>query len=117
LASLGLDAATLDTSDWSSPFHGELVNQPLSLLPMLAAAALLIWLARITRRRRRQPRAARPCDLLGLIVGFLYLWTLAVSVAFELGEQARFRTGIDPVLLAALAVATAGHLRATPRSA
>ncbi len=104
-ASASLPILHVDTSGWNSRFYASLVNRPLSIAPIVAFAALVVWLVGSLGRWRRR-RTIDRVDLLGLLVGFVYLFTCAVSVLFELGEQARFRIGVDPIIYAALAIRT-----------
>ncbi len=104
-ASASVPILRVDTSGWNSRFYASLVNRPLSIAPIVAFVALIVWLARSLRRWRVR-RSIDRVDLLGVLVAFLYLFTCAVSVLFELGEQARFRTGVDPIIYAALAIRT-----------
>ena len=60
----------------------------------LASVVLLVAAVRRGRRRRA------PIDGGFVLAGFLLAWTFAAGIAFELGEQARFRAPTDPLVLA-----------------
>jgi hypothetical protein len=62
-------------------------------------ASLLVVVAAV-RRLRRLRSAPTPAAAGLVLAALLLVWTFAVGVTFELGEQARFRVPVDPLVLA-----------------
>lgn len=105
----------ISTRGWGTPIYGTLEAQAnfsltlvaLSLVSLVAAAGAA-W--RLWRRAGR----GTPRDLAVAVTGFVVLWTFASGIVFELGEQARFRTMTDPLVIAVggwLVVAAASSWR------
>ena len=108
-SSVSANIARVDTSDWNERFYADLVNRPLAIPPILAFIALIALTSRVAVRWRRGVTLG-PVDRLVLAASFVYGWTMAVGVVFELGEQARFRTGIDQIAYTAIAAVAATWL-------
>ena len=83
--------ASISTTDWGTPFFGGRAVT-LHFMGLLVACTLACLLAAIRRRRHLHD--------LDLLIGYIAAWTLTTGICFELGEQARFRTMIDPLILA-----------------
>jgi len=97
----------LSTTDWGTPIYGPLsVDTRFSLtmvnltLFAFAYGHLSAW--SIVRRRRDAAFRGgnRTRTLVLAVVGATALWTFVIGVVGELGEQARFRTMTDPLVLA-----------------
>lgn len=110
----------LSTRGWGTPIFGQLeapVDFGLMLIPMyglvLMAGAAGTW--RLVRRRgstddeveRESDRRALTCFVIGWTVAF----TIVVGAVAELGEQARFRTMVDPVAMVAAVVLVESFIR------
>jgi hypothetical protein len=104
------------TVGWGSPLYGEfsftfrfslLVTAVYGLLLMYSAVAL-------TRRLRRHPTVLGDSVFATTAVlgGFLGAYTVVVGAVGELGEQSRFRSMTDPVVLAVGVVLMVRLLRA-----
>jgi len=103
-AEVGLPG-TLSMDGWSSPLLGP--TSPIyhfSVLALLCSIAVLV----VAVRRRR----GSPFSDLHVYIGFLTVWTFASGVLFELGEQPRFRSMIDPLVFAFGIVALLQGVRA-----
>jgi hypothetical protein len=94
----------ISTAGWGTPIYGTLeadANFSLAMvalsLAVLAAASRAAW--RMWRHRATATGAATGADLAVAVNGFIVLWTFASGIVFELGEQARFRTMIDPLVI------------------
>lgn len=87
---------TLSMTNWGTPIYGP-VDELAHFSLVLVACTVACMAAAVTGlgRRRRGTDGA----WIDAVVGFLVAWTLAVGVLLELGEQARFRTMIDPLTL------------------
>ena len=92
----------ISTRGWGTPIYGTLeapAHFSLTLVALtilvLAGAGVRVW--RLLRRRLVRPISAR--DLAIVLVGFIVAWTFASGIVFELGEQARFRTMVDPLVI------------------
>ncbi len=88
---------TPDTSDWSNRGDDLLITRPLSLLPSAEFLVLLAATGLAIRRRRRSHDVDR-LDRLTFLAAFIYASTMVPGVLFELGEQARFRWCIEPLV-------------------
>ncbi|HTH07130.1 MAG TPA: hypothetical protein VL916_14720, partial [Ilumatobacteraceae bacterium] len=99
----------MDTSGWNAPLFGpvdaqDIPAQNLSLTMVLATFVVVangaVHIVGIGRRRRA---ASVPVvtggALASIFVTFVVGWTYLVGVAGELGEQARFRTMTDPLVV------------------
>ena len=89
----------ISTAGWGTPIYGTLeaaANFSLTLL----ALSLVVVIASVRASRRLWRRAARRGDLALVVTGFVVVWTFASGIVFELGEQARFRTMVDPLVIA-----------------
>ena len=104
----------ISTRGWGTPIYGVL-DAPANFALTLVALSLLVLAfaarctARTLRRRRDEPPATR--DLAFVLVGLIVLWTFVTGITFELGEQARFRTMIDPLVITFGAIAVVELLR------
>lgn len=107
----------LSTEGWGTPIYGQLearTDFALLLVPLysLVAVAGMTALWRVIRRRSEDPGSLQFDDV--LVVGAVTVaFTVLVGAAFELGEQARFRTMTDPVtwvMAAALVARGVGRL-------
>ena len=90
-------------------------SSPVSLLLVLLTIVVVGASVRRVRCLLRHPRSSTVAIVL---TGWLVLWTIAVGVVFELGEQVRFRNAIDPLVIAIggwLAVEFARSRRAEAR--
>lgn len=86
------DTFRIRTEEWSgAPYYRSLVNEPLSLLVILCGATSIGFLI-VAARRRDVSRELRD---LAFFTGGAYIFIFAVGIAFEIGEQARFRMSID----------------------
>jgi hypothetical protein len=98
LAGVGIPGV-ISTAGWGTPIYGTLeadANFSLTLL----ALSLVVLFASVRAAWRLWRRTARPADLPLVVTGFIVLWTFASGIVFELGEQARFRTMVDPLVIA-----------------
>jgi hypothetical protein len=95
VALIALPGMLID-SNWGMPIGPDQLNH-FSLLALVCSIAVVV--AACNRRGRDR-------DLF-IFVGSLTVWTFASGVLFELGEQPRFRSMIDPLVLAFGAVAVA----------
>lgn len=93
-AEVGLPG-TLSMDGWSSPLLGP--TSPIYHFSVLALACSIAVVATavVALRRRRSEFSD-----LQVFIGFLTVWTFALGVLFELGEQPRFRSMIDPLVFA-----------------
>jgi hypothetical protein len=87
----------LSTYGWGTPIYGQLeapVDFGLTLIPLYSSVIVAgLWV--IIRRLRR--RLLNETDPALVIASFTVVFTIVVGVVAELGEQARFRTMIDPL--------------------
>jgi hypothetical protein len=89
----------ISTAGWGTPIYGTLeADANFSLT--LVALSLVVVFASARAAWRLWRRVARPADLAVAVTGFVVLWTFASGIVFELGEQARFRTMVDPLVIA-----------------
>ncbi|MEZ5255334.1 MAG: hypothetical protein R2705_00110 [Ilumatobacteraceae bacterium] len=91
---------TLSTNGWGTPIYGNLtVTTRFSLtmveLSLLIGAVGFVTTWKVIRRRSGD----RGDELVLAIIGMTATWTFVVGVVGELGEQARFRTMTDPLVL------------------
>jgi len=102
----------LSTYGWGTPIYGQLeagVDFGLLLIPLYASIILfgartaLLWV-------RRRPRG--PNDVVMAAASFTIAFTIVIGAVAELGEQARFRTMVDPLATVVGAVLMAGVVRA-----
>jgi hypothetical protein len=108
----------ISTSDWGTPIYGNLTVRSRFSLTMLNLTLFAfgygIWQSwRIVRRRRGESTADLVRTLVLAVVGATALWTFVVGVVGELGEQARFRTMTDPLVIA---IGLTELLRRLPRA-
>ncbi len=94
----------LSTRDWGTPIFGDLsVVDHFSLvmvaLTVLVVVSGLIALWRVLRRRAGPADRDLRDTLTIAVAGVTVLWTFLTGITFELGEQARFRTMIDPLVV------------------
>ena len=90
----------ISTAGWGTPIYGTLeADANFSLVLVLLSLVVLVAAARAARRLWRRT-SVQPADLAVAITGFIVLWTFASGIVFELGEQARFRTMVDPLVIA-----------------
>ena len=104
-------SGTISTSGWGTPIYGNLTVDSRFSVTMLnftllafAVGHTTTW--RLLRRRASVPDADLVRTLVLSIAGATALWTFVVGVVGELGEQARFRTMTDPLVLALGVVVT-----------
>lgn len=87
----------LSTYGWGTPIYGQLeapVDFGLTLIPLYSSVIVAgLWV--IIRRLRR--RSLNETDPALVIASFTVVFTIVVGAVAELGEQARFRTMIDPL--------------------
>ena len=108
----------ISTRGWGSPIFGVL-DAPANFSLVLVALSLLVLgggvvlAVRAVRRRHDGPPPTR--DLAFVVVGFILLFSFATGITFELGEQARFRTMVDPLVIAFGGVALFEVLRLVRR--
>jgi hypothetical protein len=94
---------TISTRSWGTPIYGDLAVPAKFSLTIVALTAGSAWLGVLHLWRLLRRRAAQPVRSLVLAAtGFTVWFTYAVGVVGELGEQARFRTMTDPLLVAVL---------------
>jgi len=87
----------LSTFGWGTPIYGQLeapVDFGLALIPLYSLVILAGVRATIRRVRRRPLSAIDPALV---VASFTVVFTIVVGAVAELGEQARFRTMIDPL--------------------
>jgi hypothetical protein len=90
----------ISTAGWGTPIYGTLeADANFSLVLVALSLVVLMAAARAAWRLWRRTSLA-PADLAIAITGFIVLWTFASGIVFELGEQARFRTMVDPLVIA-----------------
>jgi hypothetical protein len=94
----------LSTRDWGTPIFGDLSVVDHFSLAMVALTVLVVVSGLIALWRVLRSRAG-PADhdlrdtLTIAVAGITVLWTFFTGITFELGEQARFRTMIDPLVV------------------
>lgn len=87
----------LSTNGWGTPIYGWLeasVDFGLLLIPLYSA--LILVGARVLVRRVRR-RSLTTNDVAFVATSFTVAFTIVVGAVAELGEQARFRTMVDPL--------------------
>ena len=102
----------LSTNGWGTPIYGQLeagVDFGLVLIPLYAVIILVG--ARVMVRRLRR-RTMRTNDVALLATSFTVAFTIVVGAVAELGEQARFRTMVDPLATVVGALLIAAAVRA-----
>ncbi len=92
----------LSTADWGTPIYGDLTvrtrfSMTMMNLTLFAFGFGVFHSWRLLRRRVAPEEVVRSAVL--AVVGATALWTFVVGVVGELGEQARFRTMTDPLVL------------------
>jgi hypothetical protein len=110
---------TVDATDWNLPLYGPVlmpIESSLLLggLLVVVAGRSIVAIARLARRgARRADRARWPSEeVVWVLVGGTVAVVVVGGALAEMGENARFRTSLDPVLIA-LPLGTA--LRAVAR--
>ena len=102
----------LSTNGWGTPIYGWLeagVDFGLLLIPLYSA--LILVGARVLVRRVRR-RSLTTNDVAFVATSFTVAFTIVVGAVAELGEQARFRTMIDPLATVAGAALITALVRA-----
>jgi len=102
----------LSTYGWGTPIYGQLeagVDFGLLLIPLYASIILFGARTALLRVRRR-PRG--PNDVVMAAASFTIAFTIVIGAVAELGEQARFRTMVDPLATVVGAVLIAAAVRA-----
>jgi hypothetical protein len=101
----------VSTRNWTSPLFGG-TSVRFNIFIVLGLMIGLVVAAGIRSGARRLRRRGDPRDLAYVFIGFTVLYVTIVSAAFELGENARFRVMIDPIVIApATAIVVAGAVR------
>lgn len=112
-STLRLDmGGVLSTNGWGTPIYGQLeagVDFGLLLIPLYSA--LILVGARVLVRRVRR-RSLTTNDVAFVATSFTVAFTIVVGAVAELGEQARFRTMIDPLATVAGAALITALVRA-----
>ena len=101
----------LSTNGWGTPIYGWLeagVDFGLLLIPLYSA--LILVGARVLVRRVRR-RLLTPNDAALVATSFTIAFTVVVGAVAELGEQARFRTMVDPLATVVGAVLVGALIR------
>ena len=98
-------SGTISTSEWGTPIYGDLTVDTRFSLTMLNLTLLAFAVGhtstwRLLRRHSEVADVDLARTLVLSIAGATALWTFVVGVVGELGEQARFRTMTDPLVLA-----------------
>jgi hypothetical protein len=114
-------SGVLSTAGWGTPIYGQLEARTdfgLLLIPLygwvIVAGLLAAW--RVLRRRENEEGDSRIFDDVLVVGAFTVLFTVLVGAAFELGEQARFRTMVDPIAWVMAAALIARVVRARRQS-
>jgi hypothetical protein len=71
-------------------------SSPVSVLLIASTGTVLVAAGRRVRRLSTDPD---PSSVAVVLTGWIVLWTIAVGVVFELGEQERFRNAVDPIVI------------------
>lgn len=101
----------LSTYGWGTPIYGQLeagVDFGLVLIPLYGVIILAGARVMVRRLRRRTMRAN---DVALSATSFTVAFTIVVGAVAELGEQARFRTMVDPLATVVGAVLVAALIR------
>jgi hypothetical protein len=88
----------VDTTGWYHPLFGPglVIVYP----SLLVIAALAVCGAEVVRRLRRlRRREMSPDDLLVAVCAMTVVWVVATGTLLEMGENARFRAMIHPVMI------------------
>ncbi len=105
----------VDMGGWNVPLYGDTlrigVTWPLVAATVVTLGRALVAAVRCWRRRRRPPS----CEVLWLVAGLTVAWVVVVGDLVELGENGRFRSMLDPLLFAAVAVAVTDGARLVRR--
>jgi hypothetical protein len=90
----------VSTRGWGTPIYGTLEAD--ADFPLVFVVLTLVVVAAAVRSGWRLVRrtGATGVDLVYMAVGLTVAWTFASGIMFELGEQARFRTMVDPLVTA-----------------
>ena len=109
-------SGVLSTAGWGTPIYGQLEARTdfgLALIPLygwvMVAGLAAAW--RVFRRRAHDDGDGAMFDDVLVVGAFTVAFTVLVGAAFELGEQARFRTMVDPIAWVMVAALIARVIR------
>lgn len=111
---------TIDQSDWNLPLLPGSDELPVDISVTLLGCYLVIvgrgvWsLGAIVRTRSL--RQASATDLTWLIINFCVTWLIVGAALVELGENGRFRTSVDPLLVAGAIAVVSGPVTRLART-
>lgn len=94
----------ISTAGWGTPIYGRLEAPADFSLTLVAAYSLLVVAGALVAVRWIRRRSVTTSDLVVMIAALLALFTVVVGAVAELGEQSRFRTATDPLVVVVVAV-------------
>lgn len=94
----------LSTAGWGTPIYGRLEASADFSLTLVAAYSLVTVIGATAAFRWIRRRSVTTPDLVVVVAALLALFTVMVGAVAELGEQSRFRTAIDPLVVVVVSV-------------